>query len=130
MRKHYLLLFLAALLLPLGAKAQEELTVCDSTVTSYVFPVYSMWLDANTHTQTVYPAEMLEELAGNDIVSLKYYLSSMPGDAWGSVFTIRLMTVDDVSPIASAFIDVTGATEVYQGTLAVASSQQHAGNRA
>ena len=122
MRKHYLLLFLAALLLPLGAKAQEELTVCDSTVTSYVFPVYSMWLDENTHTQTVYPAEMLDELAGNDIVSLKWYLSSAPSSAWGSVFTIRLMTVDDVSS-ESAFIDVSSATEVYQGTLTVAGNE-------
>ncbi len=122
MRKHYLLLFLAALLLPLGAKAQETLTVADSTATSGTIPVWGLWLDENTHTQTVYPAEMLDELAGNDIVSLKWYLSSAPGSAWGSVFTIRLMTVDGATP-ASAFIDVSSATQVYQGTLTVAGNE-------
>lgn len=123
MRKHYLLLFLAALLLPLGAKAQETLTVADSTATNSNIPVWGLWLDENTHTQTVYPAEMLTVLNGNDIVSLKWYLSSAPSSAWGSVFTIRLMTTVDSATPASAFIDVSSATQVYQGTLTVADNE-------
>ena len=70
-RQITLLALLAALLLPaVGASAQEEMTVANGTTTNSNLPVWGLWLDNNTHTQSIYPASMLDELVGSNIQQL------------------------------------------------------------
>lgn len=124
MRKQLsLLALLAAMLLPLGAGAQEELTVCDGTATNSYIPVWGLWLDNNnTHSQSIYPESMLSELDGSNIEQLTWYLSQAPSSAWPSTFTIRLMTTTASAYTSATYVETTGATAVYTGTLTVANN--------
>ena len=122
-RQITLLALLAALLLPaVGASAQEEMTVANGTTTNSNLPVWGLWLDNNTHTQSIYPASMLDELVGSNIQQLTWYLSSLPASVWTSQFTVRLMTTT-ASSFTTTFADVSDATVVYTGTLTVENSQ-------
>ncbi len=122
-RQITLLALLVALLLPaVGTSAQEEMTVANGTTTNYCLPVWGLWLDNNTHTQSIYPASMLDELVGSNIQQLTWYLSSSPSQVWTSQFTVRLMTTT-ASSFTTTFADVSDATVVYTGTLTVENSQ-------
>ncbi len=53
---------------------EQELTVCDGTNTNAYLPVYGLWVDdADTYSQMIYPAEMLEGLEGATITGIKFY---------------------------------------------------------
>lgn len=55
----------------------EELTVADGTYSSNSYvPVYGSWTDNPQHTQCIYPEEMLEDMVGGSISSLKFYIAS------------------------------------------------------
>ena len=123
MKQLSLLALLTAMLLPLGAGAQEELTVCDGTATNSYIPVWGLWLDNNnTHSQSIYPESMLSELDGSNIEQLTWYLSQAPSSAWPSTFTIRLMTTTASAYTSATYVETTGATAVYTGTLTVANN--------
>ena len=117
-KKLTLLALLAALLLPVGAAAQDTLDVANGTATNSYVPVWGLWLDNTTHTQSIYPESVLSELEGGTITSLTWSVSSAPSAAWTSIFTIRLASTED-SLFLSTFADISQATEVYTGTLTV-----------
>jgi len=96
---------------------EGELTVCDGTATNGNVPVHGLWADAYLKCQMVYSAEMLEEMEGGEITSLKYYISSPSSVAnWGSAsFQVYMMEVP--STTIAAFIDPSIATTVYTGSL-------------
>ena len=124
MKKHLLFLTLAAVLslLPFGARAQETLTVCDSTATDSHVPYYGFDGDYVQHNQMLYPASMLTDLANSNISSIAFYLSSSPSNAWTAQFTVRMMEVTNTSmPSTAAHIDVAGAEVVYTGTFNIES---------
>ncbi|MBP5560372.1 MAG: choice-of-anchor D domain-containing protein [Muribaculaceae bacterium] len=55
----------------------SEIIVCDGTNTSSYVPVYGMYYDTNgCQVQFIYPAEMLTELVGRQITSVKFYPES------------------------------------------------------
>ncbi len=121
MKKHLLFLTLAAVLslLPFGARAQEELTVCDSTAYNSYVPVYGLYVDDYQHSQSIYPASMLEDMSvGSQITSLTYYLKTLATGPWTSAhFIVSISEVDDESFSSANFLDNTGFTVVYSGTL-------------
>ena len=81
MRKNYILLFLAALLAPLGAKAQETLTVADGTATNAYVPIYGFYADAYIRAQMIFPADMINDMSGGNITSLTWYMQSTSASA-------------------------------------------------
>ena len=99
-----------------GGGFTGELTVADGTSTSSYIPVYGLWMDDYTRGEMIYPAEMLEEMEGGEITSLKYYISSSATGPWsGDVFNVYLMEVND--PTLTAYYTSANATIVYTGSL-------------
>ena len=95
---------------------EGEVTVCDGTATSTYIPVYGLWMDDFTRSEMIYPAEMLEEMEGGEITSLKYYISSAASGPWtGNVFNVYMMEVPNTT--MSAFQGSANATIVYTGGL-------------
>ena len=63
MKKSIFCLLLAAFMaVPIGASAQDTLTVANGTTTNGYIPFDGFYADYNQHAQMVYPATMLEEL--------------------------------------------------------------------
>ena len=93
-----------------------EITVADGTTTSSYIPVYGLWMDDYTRCEMIYPAEMLEDMYGGEITSLKYYISSAATGPWsGDVFNVYMMEVDATT--LNAFYTSTDAEIVYTGGL-------------
>ena len=93
-----------------------ELTVADGTVTNSYVPVYGLWADYYTRSETIYPAEMLEEMEGGEITSLVYYLSSPATATWApDVFQVYMMEVDGTT--LSSYYTAANADIVYTGYL-------------
>jgi len=76
MKKVLHLFLLAAMLLPMVARAQEELTVYDGTESNYYVPAYVLYWDAYTRSQFVIPAGDLQEMTGATITSLTFYTTN------------------------------------------------------
>ena len=64
------------MLLPMVARAQEELTVYDGTATNRYVPAYVYYWDAYTRSQFVIPAGDLQEMTGATITSLTFYTTN------------------------------------------------------
>ena len=76
MKKFLRFLLLAALMVPLGARATTDtLTVADGSATSSNLPIYGLWADADQHNQMIYPASMLTEMIGQNIIGLNFTIS-------------------------------------------------------
>lgn len=117
MRKLYAFLcLLTALAVAMPTRAQEELTVADGTVTNSFVPVYGFYTDAYLHSQMIFPASMLDEMAGNIISSLTWYLDSPASTAWGVNVVFSLGEVDDTSFSVESFV-TEGLTEVWSGNM-------------
>lgn len=97
MKKVLRFLLLAALMVPLGARAQQTLTVANGTDASEYVPVYGYWADAAQHNQMIYPASMLAPLAGDSIKSLEFYMSETCYSSWGITVTVKVAEVADVT---------------------------------
>lgn len=72
----FLSLMAMFLLLPFGARAQEELTVFEGTATSYYVPAYVFYWDDFSKSQFVIPSSYLEDMVGATITSVKFYTTS------------------------------------------------------
>ena len=93
-----------------------EFTACDGTSTSSYIPVYGMWMDDYTKSEMIYPAEMLEEMNGGEITSLKYYISSPAAALWApAAFNVYMTEVDATS--MSSYSNSANAEIVYTGQL-------------
>lgn len=116
MRKNYILLFLAALLAPLGAKAQETLTVADGTETNAYVPIYGFYADAYIRAQMIFPADMINDMSGGNITSLTWYMQSTSASAWGINVVVSIAEVDEASFTSNSF-STAELTEVWSGTV-------------
>ena len=122
MKKFLRFVLLAALLVPLGARAQSlTLTVADGTATNSTVPVYGLWADDYTRSQMIYPANMIaaavttSDMTNGSITGLDFYPSSPASAAWTGTFVVKMMEVSATT--LSAWEDVTTATTVYTGAL-------------
>lgn len=126
MRKYITLLFAAifALLLALPAPAQvNSTTVADGTATNQRIPVYGSYLNTYFHSQIIYPAEMLVDMVGGNITSMRFY-SIYPAQnyAWPDTMQERFglaITTETTVPDPVGFMP-DSTTEVYVGTLSIA----------
>ena len=99
-----------------GGGFTGELTVADGTATSSGVPVYGLWMDDYTRSETIYPAEMLADMNGGAINQLKYYISSAASGPWtGDVFNVYMMEVDATT--LSSYYTSANAEIVYTGGL-------------
>ncbi len=97
-------------------RAAEELTVSDGTATDAYVPVYGLYADAYLKCNIVYPAEMLADMNGGVISSMKFYITSPAGGAWDPAhFVVYMMEVPGTT--VSAFTEPENATVVYEGSL-------------
>ena len=95
---------------------EGEITVSDGTATDSYVPVYGLYTDAYLKCNIVYPAEMLEEMDGGEITSMKFYLSTPASAAWDPAhFVVYMMEVPGTT--VSAFTEPENATIVYEGSL-------------
>lgn len=92
-----------------------ELTVYDGSATNGFVPVYGYYADAYLKCEFVMPATELADMAGSNINSMKFYLSSPAEEPWTSTFQVFLKEVAETE--ISTFSGTDGATVVYEGTL-------------
>ncbi len=120
MTKHFYTWFTCCLfalmtVLPLNA---NELTINeDATGNTGYLPVYGLYVDTDgTHGQTLILASDLADMgAGATISSLTYYLKTPASADWDAQISVKLAETTATS-LASSFVDMTSATEVYNGT--------------
>jgi len=93
----------------------SELTVCDGTTTNSYVPAYGWYADAYQRCQMVYTEDMLADMVGGEISSMKFYLGTSATSAWTGTWQIYMM--DYPGTTISAFVDPSNATTVYEGTL-------------
>ena len=99
-----------------GGGFEGEITVSDGTATDSYVPVYGLYTDAYLKCNIVYPAEMLAEMEGGEITSMKFYLSTPASAAWDPAhFVVYMMEVPGTT--VSAFTEPENATIVYEGSL-------------
>ncbi len=81
------------LAVPLSSRATTDtLVVADGTVTHDHMPIYGFYADAAQHNQIIYPASMLTEMVGQNITSLKFFVT---GDWYTPSATISMAIVPD-----------------------------------
>jgi len=116
MKKKRLLLVLLTLLCFIGgAKAQNELTVYEGTVTNSFVPVYGYYADAYQKSEFVIPAAELTPMSGGTVSKMTFYLQTSAEVAWTGTFQVFLKEVTGTT--LSAYSGTEGATIVYEGTL-------------
>ena len=73
--------------------AAQDLVVCDSTSQCGFLPLYGVESDiVNTYGQMIYPAELLTEMAGSEVIALTFFAKKMMID--GAVVQLSLKEVD------------------------------------
>ena len=127
MRKFTQLLTLAALMfVPWVAIGQNTLTVADGTSTNSYVPVYGYYADAYLRSQIIYPASEIASCTGTtamnngSITEMKFYASQSSVSLDGS-WEIKMM--ETPAATLSSFVDMTGATTVYTGTVGITSNE-------
>lgn len=123
MKKSIFCLLLAAFMaVPIGASAQDTLTVANGTTTNGYIPFDGFYADYNQHAQMVYPATMLEDLVGMSISKLTFYASNSTSYLESGSFVVSMGTVSSFSPFTSSMsanIADAELTQVYSGTLSL-----------
>lgn len=114
-------LFAILTALPLSVKADEFTLNANATDGTGYLPVYGLYVDTDgTHGQTLILASDLSELGvGATINALTYYLKSPAAAAWNAQISVKLAETTETS-LASAFVDMSSAREVYNGSSLVA----------
>ena len=107
-----LLALLLAVMAPNTGRA-DTLTVANgnSNCNSVPFLLYS--LSTYLHSQTVYPASMLQEMTGGEITSLTWYFKNLSSAPLGMNIVLRIAEVNTDNS-GTQFANVT-LTEVYNG---------------
>ena len=96
-------------------------TFSNGTNTNGYVPVYGFYADAYLRSQFVYPAEMLADINGGVISQMTFYASQTSVTSIDGDWTVKLMEIP--TSTLSGFQDVSAATTVYSGTVAIASNQ-------
>ena len=118
MRKSFLLclLMVLALFAPWATVQADDLTVNDGTVTNEFVPLYGYYADTSGKSQFVVPADAVSDMANGSISGLSFYASL--DFSFTGIWEVRLMETNATS-VSSDFLDVSSATLVYTGTIAV-----------
>ena len=91
-------------------------TVFDGPQTNEYVPIYGFYCDAYLKCEYLIPAEELASLAGKNLYSVKWYLSTSATDTWGNAsFQVFIKEVEESS--LSSYLGLDGATIVYEGSL-------------
>ena len=120
-RKSILLALLAAMLLPMAVQAQEDVEQFtlfpNATTNCNHAPFYPAYTDILYHTEFYYTADMLSELAGMRITTLRYYLNS--DYSFNFTATIKMYAAELETFSLSAYnFDITSTDNlVYSGTM-------------
>jgi hypothetical protein len=114
--KRTLLSLLSILVLSTALNAQETYLVADGTQTNSNVPIYGFYAEQYQRCQTIYPASMLEEMSGGQIMSIKYFISSPSSSAINSVFQVKIGEVSASSFTSSTFLNTNSFQTVYTGT--------------
>ncbi|MBQ7438592.1 MAG: fibronectin type III domain-containing protein [Paludibacteraceae bacterium] len=95
----------------------DELTVADGTAQNYYLPIYGSYVDTQgSHQQSLYPAELISDMAGGSISKVTFYRTSS-ASSWGSpTIRVRLGETSDEN-LANAFVADADLTEVFSGVL-------------
>lgn len=121
MKKYRTFLTLLALMLlvPIGARSQQTLTVADGTVSQDYVPFQGFNADNAQHNQMIYPASLLESMAGSSISQMVFYIntsasngSNTAADRMGT-WTVSLG--ETTATTLSALDNTTPLTQVYEG---------------
>ena len=64
-------------------------TVCDGTDSNYTLPIYGNYYNNKQINQMIYPSELLSEIQGKTITSMKFY-PTIPIDFSGGAFTVKM----------------------------------------
>ena len=107
MKKFLQMMLLAALLVPIGARAQNTLTVANGTETNDYVPFYGLYTDADQHNQMIYPASMLASLAGDSLKSIEFYMSSTASSSWNTTVTVSLAEITQTTLNGLSSVTVT-----------------------
>ena len=116
-------LFLTAILmLPFSSHAQNTLTVANGSYHNSSIPF--ALVSHPFGSQSIYPSSMLTNMVGKYIFSLHYYVYNVYSVDLGNCdntvpISIKMMITSETSfsDVNPAFIDVTNATVVYEGTI-------------
>ena len=114
MLKKLLQIASVALLLavPLSSRADNDtLVVANGTETNEYVPIYGYWADAPQHQQIIYPASMLTDMVGQNIVGMAFEITG----GWAtSSATVSMAIVPD-STLTAFVTPSTPMTVVYSG---------------
>lgn len=121
--KRTLLSLLAILIITTAVNAQEEVLVANGTTTNQYVPIYGYMCDSYIRCQIIYPADMLEDLGGQAIISsMKWFLSTPATSALQGRFQIKLGETSQSSFQNTTWLSSGNYTTVYSGTLNLTSS--------
>jgi hypothetical protein len=99
-----------------GARAQQDLTVCNGTATNQYIPVYAYSGDTDgTTSEFVIPADELTEMASGTISQMTFYLSQSASKTWTAVYQVYLAEVSENT--LSSTVGPNACTVVYTGTV-------------
>ena len=73
-----------------SAQAVEVLTVCDASNTSNYVPFWNLDFQSTMHSQLIYPADMLTDMAGQQINSVVFYLKDNGLYADGGMLVVKM----------------------------------------
>ena len=118
--KHLLLMLLLALIIPIAADAQEELTVYEGTETNMYVPAYVYYFDEFTRSQFVIPANELDPMNGATINEIKFYTTNA-NIPYTSASTVDVYLMEVNYTTINAFEPKANGSIVYQGTLSFVS---------
>ena len=99
------------------AIAQETLAVYDGGATDGFVPVYGLYADAYNKCQMIMPADDLSNMVYGTISKITWYLATPAAAPWGGNFQIYLSEVSQATFASNDFLDISGATLVYEGPL-------------
>ena len=81
---------LIAVPLRVGATIDTLMVANGSTINAYV-PIYGYWADDAQHNQMIYPASMLDDMIGQNIIGLSFFITG----SWNCNAVIRIGVVSD-----------------------------------
>ncbi len=89
----------------------EDVVVADGTITNSNLPIYGYWSDADQVNQMIYPADMLADLNGKTLTSMKFF-STTDLTSWGTRnVTLKLAEIE--ANTLTGFVTPESWTTVY-----------------
>ena len=123
MKKLYIFAFLAALLLPMSAQA-DELTVADGTATNTYIPFNGWYADYSQRQQILYPADSLTEMLGAEISSMTFYTQESTSWLSSGTFVVSIMEMSNLQVYSTSSFHSGTFTTVFSGTLSMSAGNK------